>query len=119
MKCLRVPLDRTGRTYATVSKSDYHRIQRAGATGAWLLNEAWPGRAYVRTMIRTGRGTRTLAMVARLIMDAGPRTVIRYINGDHLDLRPWNLMAQKGKAKRADIRLIDRRQDAFQSEVRA
>lgn len=119
MNCLRVPLDRKGRRFAIVSEADYHRVQRAGATGAWLLNEAAPGRAYVRTMIRTGRGTSTLAMVARLIMDAGPRNVIRYINGDHLDLRPWNLIMQKGRSKRADVRLIDRHRKEPELEVRA
>lgn len=118
LNCLRVPLDRAGRSYAIVAEADYRRIQRAGATGVWLLNEAAPGRTYVRTSIRTGRGESTLAMVARLIMDAAPRTVIRYINGDHLDLRPWNLIAYRGKAKRADMSLIQRPQDA-QPEVRA
>jgi len=48
-------------------------------------------------------------MVARLIVDAEPRTAIRYINGNPLDLRPWNLIAHKGQAKRADMRLVQRR----------
>lgn len=110
--CLRVPLDRRGRSYALVREADYRKVQQAGATGAWLLNEAAKGRAYVRTMIRTGRKTRTLSMVARLIMDAQPRTVIRYINGNHLDLRPWNMLVQKGRSKRADSDLVSPRQGA-------
>ncbi len=118
LNCLRVPLDRAGRTYATVSEADYRRIQRAGATGVWLLNKAAPGRAYVRTCINAEEGKHTLAMVSRLIMDAEPRTAIRYVNGDHLDLRPWNLIAQKGQAKRADMRLVQRQQD-IQPEARA
>ncbi|NSY61069.1 hypothetical protein [Agrobacterium tumefaciens] len=106
LNCLRVPLDRAGRTYAIVSEADYRRVHRAGATGVWLLNKATPGHAYVRTCVKTATGKLTLAMVARLIMDASPRTSIRYINGDQLDLRPWNLIAQKGQAKRADMRLV-------------
>ncbi len=118
LNCLRVPLDRTGRTYAIVSEADYRRIQRAGATGAWFLNKDGKiGRSYVRTMIPTGHRTRTLAMVARLIAGAEARTVIRYVNGNHLDLRPWNLIGQKGKSKRADMKLINRQ--GFEAEALA
>lgn len=119
VNCLRVPLDRAGKQYAIVTASDYNRIQRAGATGAWFLNKDGKiGRAYIRTMIPTGHRSRALAMVARLVMEAEPRTVIRYVNGDCFDLRPWNLVMRKGKSKQADMRLIQRRQDA-QTELRA
>lgn len=122
LNCLRIPLDRAGRSYAIATEADYHRLQRSGATGTWFLNDAAPGRTYVRTAIRTECG-QTLAMVARLIMEARPRTVIRYVNGDHLDLRPWNLVAQKGKAKRDDMQIVERGQramlEAFRQEARA
>lgn len=123
VNCLRVPLDRAGRSYAIVTEADYRRVRRAGATGAWLLNDAAPGRTYVRTSVRTGRGESTLVMVARLIMSAPPRTVVRYVNGNRLDLRPWNLAVQKGKAKRDDMQLVERgrraSQEAFRQEARA
>ncbi len=119
VNCLRVPLDRTFNQYAVVTASDYKRIQRAGATGAWFLNKDGKiGRAYIRTMIPIGPKSRALAMVARLVMEAEPRTVIRYVNGDCFDLRPWNLIIQKGKSKQADMRLVQRRHDA-QPEFRA
>lgn len=117
VNCLRVPLDRDGRTYAIVTAADYRRVQRSGATGTWFLNDDGKGRAYVRTKVRTGRGKATMVMVARLIMESGPRTVVRYQNRDKLDLRYMNLSVTRGKAKRDDVRLAEGGRISFGDEV--
>jgi hypothetical protein len=108
--CLRVPLDRRGERFAIVAARDYWRVVEAGATGPWLLNDNGSGRSYVRTSVPSGKGHGTLVQVARIISGAGPRTVIRYDNGDTCDLRAWNLSLQRGKAKRSDAALALRGQ---------
>lgn len=96
-ECLKVPLDRYGRKYATATVRGYQAVQDAGATGAWLLNGNGTGRAYVRTCVGD-----TLLMPARIIAGAGPRSVVRYVDGDSRNLLPENIVLRKGKAKRAD-----------------
>jgi len=108
LRCLRVPLDRAGRRHAIVSETDYRRVRALGATSPWYMNEAGPGRAYVRTHLNADQGSQTLGMVARLITGAGPRTTIHYASGNRLDLRPSNLIMRKGKAKRTDAALAQR-----------
>ncbi|MFT4160913.1 hypothetical protein [Shinella sp.] len=99
--CLKVPLDRYGRKYAIVTVRGYQAVQDAGATGAWRLNSNGHGGAYVRTF-----AAGTVLMPARIIAGAGPRSVVRYVNGDPLDLRPENIVLRKGAAKRADADIV-------------
>lgn len=100
--CLRVPLDKHGRNHALVAAADYERVQRSGARGSWLLNECGGGRSYVRVSAPRRRGGLSLLMPARIIVGAGPKTVVRYVNGNPLDLRPENLSWHRGWAKRCD-----------------
>jgi len=100
-ECLKVPLDRYGRQYATVTESDYRAIQGAGATGAWYLNSNGHGGSYARIHFN-----KTRLMPARIIAGAGPRSVVRYVNGDPLDLRPENIVLRKGAAKRDDAVIV-------------
>lgn len=99
-EALKVPLDNHGINHAIVSPQAYQRVIDSGLTGMWLLNSNGHGRGYVRTA-KCG----TLALVARVILDAGPGEVIRYANGDSLDLRVMNLRVMRGKAKRRDSQL--------------
>jgi hypothetical protein len=96
-ECLKVPLDRYGRKYATVTVRGYQAVQDAGAAGAWCLNGNGHGNSYVRTYVGD-----TLLMPARIIAGAGPRSVVRYMDGDPLNLLPENIVLRKGAAKRAD-----------------
>jgi len=100
-ECLKVPLDRFGRKYATATERGYQAVQEAGATGAWYLNSNGHGGSYVRT-----HAGETLLMPARIIAGAKARSVVRYVNGDPLDLRPENIILQRGAAKRADAVIV-------------
>lgn len=99
--CLRVPLDRHGRKYATATVRDYQAVQKSGATGVWLLNSNGGRNSYVRTCVAG-----TLLMPARIISGAKGRSVVRYVNGDPLDLRPENIVLHRGAAKRADADIV-------------
>lgn len=107
-ECIRVSLDNRGRHFATINAHDYLAVLRAGVTGAWFMNDNGKGRSYVRAAVPTGIGTCTNVQIARIIIGAGPRTIVRYANGDPLDLRRANLSWQRGKAKRTDDHLAQR-----------
>lgn len=105
LDCLRVPLDRRGKQYAIVGAHDYQRVRRSGATGTWYVDSAAKGRYYVRTCVPVRSGRNVPLMPARLITGAGPRSIVRYVNGDRFDLRPWNLVLKRGRSKHTDIDL--------------
>jgi len=107
---LKVPLDNHGRTHAIVEPHAYQRVLDSGLTGMWFTNSNGHGRRYVRTVTAGSRGTLTL--IARVIMDAGPGEVIRYANGDSLDLRAMNLVSRRGRAKRRDSQIASSRGNA-------
>lgn len=100
-ECLKVPLDKFGRKYATATVQGYQAVQEAGAIGAWYLNSNGHGGSYVRS-----HAGGTLIMPARIIAGAKARCVVRYANGDPLDLRPENIVLQRGAAKRADAVIV-------------
>jgi len=107
--CLLVPLDREGRGLAIVEERDYLAVRAMGATGVWLANaNTKRSRRYVRTSVPTGPQTATNVQVARLIVGAGPGTVVRYLNGNPLDLRRENLTWQRGQSKRDDALIAQR-----------
>lgn len=102
-RCLRVPLDNRGRHYAIIDETSYRRATAGRATGAWLLNSNGNGNSYVRCWsLASGSGKPTLVQVARLITGAGGGKIVRYENGNRLDLRATNLRSRRGPAKRCD-----------------
>lgn len=107
--CIRVPLDPYGNAYAVVLERDYREVKNAGATGVWRLNANDKGQHYVRTAVPNGKGDATNVSVARIIVGAGARSTIYYVNKDRLDLRPENLWWHRnGKAKRCDAEIAER-----------
>jgi hypothetical protein len=106
--CYRVPLDRHGRQYALVTVSDFNRVRESGATGVWYLDTNGCGKHYVRTCVPTRRSQNAAVMPARIISGARPKSVVRYVNGDTLDLRPENLVLHRGKSKRTDTAMAER-----------
>lgn len=108
MAALKVPLDGHGLRHAIVSPHGYQCVIDSGLTGAWFTNGNGHGRRYVRTWAPGRPGT--LALIARVILEAGPGEVIRYANGDSLDLRISNLRVTRGRAKRRDSQLVEERE---------
>ncbi len=105
-RCLQVPLDSKGKKYAVVDEASYQRATAGKATGAWLLNDNGSGNVYVRCFIlASATGKRTLVQVARLISGVGRGKIMRYANGDRLDLRASNLTTRPGPAKRCDVHM--------------
>lgn len=105
-RCFRVPLDRRGRNYAVIEQATYRRIVRDVGTGSWYLNSNGQGSSYVRcNSLVSAKGDPTVVQIARLATGAGRGTVIRYANGNSLDLRASNLTRRRGSAKRRDIQI--------------
>ncbi len=117
--CVRVPLTNAPGASAIVDEASYADLRARGLTGPWFLNDNGTGRKYVRTGVPVaGQPKGTLLLIARLILGAGPGTVVRYANGNPLDLRFTNLAWRKGKSKRTDAALLDYAK-AFLSERNA
>jgi hypothetical protein len=85
-----VPLDREGRDHAKVLESDYQRLIRMGATGAWFGHMV-DGKKYVQTSVKIAKGWRT-ATIARLLLGEPKGGVVRYVDGDPTDLTPENII---------------------------
>jgi hypothetical protein len=72
--------------------SDYRRIIEKFGLASWLLNSDGEGKpSYVRFM-HNGN----LVMVSRLILDAQPRTAVKYLDKNPLNLRSSNLFIDAG-----------------------
>ena len=101
--CFRIPLSNAPGTFAIIDQHTFSSLRSQGLTSPWFLNGNGTGRSYVRIAVpvESSRGGTNL-LVARLILGAGPRTVVRYANGNSLDLRFLNLAWRKGKSGRTD-----------------
>jgi hypothetical protein len=72
--------------------SDYEAITAKYGLASWLLNSAGEGKpSYVRFM-HNGN----LVMVSRLILEAQPRTAVKYLDKNPLNLRSSNLFIDHG-----------------------
>ena len=107
LPCLRVPMSNAHGVFAIVDQHHFETLRALGLTRSWFLNGNGTGKRYVRTPVPAeGRPKGTILLVARLIIGAGPGTVVRYGNGNPLDLRFSNLAWRKGKSKRTDEALL-------------
>lgn len=105
--CLNVPLTNAPGVFAQIDRHSFLALQRLGLTGPWFLNGNGSGKRYVRANVpERDRRNWTPLLVARLIIGAGPGTVVRYANGDPLDLRFINLAWRKGRSSRADTEVL-------------
>lgn len=98
-----IPLGKSGK-HAKAYRSDIERIREDGYTGAWFLNDNGSGSLYVRTARHGLRGT--IISVCRLIADAVPGRVVKYRDGDRLNLCRDNLYFEDGFSKDREADLI-------------
>lgn len=84
--CVRMPLASTDLT-AILWQIDYERLKRAGLSSYWTANRSGAGIPYVRAKWPD----MGYMMVARMILEGSEGEVVRYANGDRLDLRRPNL----------------------------
>lgn len=84
-------------TFVTLDEPDFDRIVASGIAPRWVLNEAFPGFYYVRCYQPDVAGK--LGLVARHVLQAGQGQVVKYRDGDRLNLRRSNLYLTTGRAK--------------------
>lgn len=87
-----VPISNRPHLTAWLYATDYERITSAHAAASWLVNDNGDGRLYVRLKDRERRNN---VMVSRLVLDDPTISIIRYRDGDRLNLRSRNLDAVK------------------------
>ena len=102
-----VPISNRPHLTAWLYAADYERITSAHAAASWLLNDNGDGRLYVRLKDRERRNN---VMVSRLVLDDPTISIIRYRDGDRLNLRSRNLDAVRPAPQR---RVSERPNRAF------
>ena len=93
---VRVELTNFRGVFAIVEAADFDRLVELGTSTHWLLNRNSANATYVKTYKPAVAGS--MAQVAREIVGAGRGGVVRYANGDRLDLRRRNLVVADGYA---------------------
>lgn len=81
---------------AIIERGDLEALQAAGVPTPWFLNTSSSGHAYVNAPERDHRG-RSLP-VARAVLGTGKGTIVRYRDGNRLNLRRANLYLAKHAA---------------------
>ncbi len=82
---------------AKLFADDFDRLMTDGYSDQWTLNTAKGGYSYVR--VANSQVAGCLESVARLVTNAGRGQVVRYRDGNRLNLRQDNLIARNGYAK--------------------
>lgn len=94
---------------AKVMAEDYPGLCAAGFPGeTWLTNDNAKDHRYVRV---SDADNNTL-MVARLLLQPGAGTAVRYRDGDPLNLRRDNLSVGAGRSKRREAEVMEAAQAA-------
>ena len=88
---------------ATVDAGDLDRLLALGLSPTWVLNDAGNGHCYVRTRFPTALGNTNNIQVSRAILEPLPGHVVRHLDGNRLNLRHCNLVAER-RATRAKAR---------------
>lgn len=90
-----VPLSNRPGRHVWLYEADYETITNDHGNASWFLNDNGKGHLYVRMKSRD-RGNNV--MVARLVVSDPKAQVIRYRDGDRLNLRSRNLDVRKPPA---------------------
>ena len=92
-----VPISNRPGTYAWLYAADYDVILNDYGTTPWFVNDNGKGRLYVRLVSSDRRAN---VMVSRVVVNDPNVTVIRYRDGDRLNLRSRNLDAVRPAPQR-------------------
>lgn len=91
-----VPISNRPGTHAWLYATDYAVILNDHGPTPWFVNDNGSGRLYVRLYMRLeGTNRPNNVMVSRLVLSDFDAPVIRYRDGDRLNLRSRNLDAAK------------------------
>ncbi|MFC5525733.1 hypothetical protein ACFPPA_08245 [Rhodanobacter ginsengisoli] len=83
---------------AKILVEDLERVLAAGYSPCWAYTCTDRIRWYVQARTYNPRGRPRSVTIARLVVQAGKGQVVRYADGDHLNLLPENLLVKKGCA---------------------
>lgn len=92
-----VPISNHPGTYAWLYAADYDVILNDYGTTPWFVNDNGKGRLYVRLVSSDRRAN---VMVSRVVVNDPDVTMIRYRDGDRLNLRSRNLDAVRPAPQR-------------------
>ncbi|MBD8909654.1 hypothetical protein [Methylorubrum zatmanii] len=106
-----VPISNRPGTHAWLYAADYAAILNDYGPTPWFVNDNGSGRLYVRLYVRLeGTDRPNNIMVSRLVLGDFDAPVIRYRDGDRLNLRSRNLDAVRPAPQR---RVSERPNRAF------
>ena len=99
-----VSLPGPGREVVLIDRQDHEHLIAMGLGETWYLIENGRGRRYVRAYQRNATGNQVT--VARLIVGAQHGEVVRYWDGNPLNLTRANLYVDRGRAYRNDELIV-------------
>lgn len=102
-----VPISNRPHLTAWLYAADYERITTEFGAASWFVNDNGDGRLYVRLKSTDRRNN---VMASRLVLDDPTISIIRYRDGDRLNLRSRNLDAVRPAPQR---RVSERPNRAF------
>lgn len=100
-----VPLSNRPHLTAWLYATDYERIAAEFGAASWFVNDNGDGRLYVRLKSADRRNN---VMVSRLVLDDPTISIVRYRDGDRLNLRSRNLDAVRPAPQRR-VRVLPNR----------
>jgi hypothetical protein len=95
-----VPLPGAQGLRVTLDAADFDRLMDIGMSPAWFTN----GGGYVRAEAPASFGVPNLVQVARVIMEPPPGCIVKYRDGDRLNLRRSNLLVVEASRTTAKAR---------------
>lgn len=95
---------------AKLLQADFNRLMELGYSDQWTYNPAGTGHPYVRCSNSRVAGANET--VARVILEPGRGHVVRYRDGNRLNLRFENLYVHRGPAKGQTILSAEEKPDA-------
>ncbi|SCX87436.1 hypothetical protein [Paracoccus tibetensis] len=118
---LSVCLNRNRTMFAKVDAADWIEMQEMGANGLWQGLDTFYG-IYVYTALPLKRQAATEKVpTARLILDLKPHEQVRFLDGDPLNLRRYNLAVSEqssiGRPARHDARQVAQEAAAHRTEM--
>ena len=90
----------------TMDKISYLKLIELGLSMAFWLNDDGNGNEYVRTHYPPASETANNVQVVRLILDVPQKNVVRYKDGDRLNLRLSNLFFMSKAKMRKDLGIV-------------
>lgn len=118
---LSVCLNRNRTMFAKVDAADWIALQEMGANGLWQGLDTFHGVYVYMAMPLKRQAATDKVPTARLILGLKPREQVRFIDGDTLNLRRYNLVvsdtAGSGRAARYDARQVAQDAAAHRAEM--